>query len=218
MIINLIGDCDDRPVLYTIMKMCQSLGDVLLVTGDARLVRLSDTGESMGHYQNCMIGITYEGIDEFWEEMPYDVSDFEYVIVDNIIDGNADVVIYTKGLLESEAEHDNLEYIDDYTTIELFTGGYLDSKTLYRLEEFEAYKTMCPISQKLAQKLAKVLAEPMKTPEKTLLNAALKQTSYHPSKLADTKPAHISKSGNMYQGPRESDKDDKKKKKKWGRK
>ena len=46
MVINIIGDCDKRPVLYTVMKICQTLGDVLLVSSSSRLMRLSDTNAS----------------------------------------------------------------------------------------------------------------------------------------------------------------------------
>ena len=85
MVINIIGDCDKRPVLYTVMKICQTLGDVLLVSSSSRLMRLSDTNASYGHYQNTMVTVTQEGIDDFFDNFEYDLADFEFVIIDNII-------------------------------------------------------------------------------------------------------------------------------------
>lgn len=159
MIINIIGDCDKRPVLYTVMKICQTLGDVLLVTNNSRLIRLSNTRENYGHYQNTMIAITHEGIDDFFENFEYDLEDFEYVIIDNIVSAEADLFIYVEGLLASEHEMDTLEYIDDYKTIRLYKGNMLSSRVMYNLEVFEAYVNMQPIGQKVAEAVSKILAE-----------------------------------------------------------
>ena len=78
MIINIIGNCDKRPVLYTVMKICQTLGDVLVITNNARLLRLSDTWDSFGHYQNTMIAYTQEGIDDFLDDFAY-LIDFDRI-------------------------------------------------------------------------------------------------------------------------------------------
>lgn len=187
MTINVIGECDKRPVLYTLMKICQTLGDVLLVTSSSRLIRLSDTGDTYGHYQNTMIGVTYEGIDDFWDSFQYEIEDFEYTIVDNIVTSDADLTIYVKGLVESEAEEDMLEYIDDVKTIELYRGKLLDANTPYRLEEFEAMRTMCAISQKVAEAVVNVIAQSFKVDKKRLLTIAMAQTSTHMSKLPQPK-------------------------------
>lgn len=189
MTINIIGDCDKRPVLYTVMKICQALGDVLLVTSSSRLSRLSDTGESLGHYQNTMIGITYEGIDVFWENFTYDVHDFEYTIIDNIVSADADVVIYVKGMVQSESEKDNLEYIEKYHTIDLYSSEKLvDNHTLRNCEEFEAYRDMCPISPKLASKVSAILAPALNTQAKNLEQLANVPTSTHPKSVPSMEP------------------------------
>lgn len=189
MIINIIGDCDKRPVLFTVMKICQALGDVLLITSSSRLLRLSDTGESLGHYQNTMIGVTFDGIDDFWENFTYDSTDFEYTIIDNIISADSDVIIYVRGMIESEAEKDNLEYIEKYSTIDLYAGGKLvDSKTLLNCEEFEAYRDMCPINPKLSKLVADILAPAINTSSKHLEDLANVPTSTHPKSLPSTQP------------------------------
>ena len=165
MIINIIGDCDKRPVLYTVMKICQTLGDVLVVTNSTRLVRLSDTRDSYGHYQNSMIAITQEdGIDEFFANFDYDLDDFENVIVDNIPLAEAELTIYVEGLTQSETEADLLAYIEGYKTIKLYKGNLIDGKTLRNCEEFEAFRTMCPIGSKIANKVAIILAEAYNKP------------------------------------------------------
>lgn len=177
MIINLIGSCDKRPVLFTVMKICQTLGDVLLVTSDSRLVRLSDTGATYGHYQNTMIAITDDGIDEFWSTFKYTDDDFDYIIIDNIVSADADVVIYVKGMTQSQFEEDTLEYIEDYSTIELFKNKLLDSNTLRNCEEFEALADMCPISAGVSDQVAKILGKVFGKDPKRLAEIAKKPTS-----------------------------------------
>lgn len=184
MIINIIGDCDKRPVLYTVMKICQTLGDVLVVTNSSRLVRLSDTRESYGHYQNTMIAITNEdGIDEFFANFDYDLDDFENVIVDNIPLAEAELTIYVEGLAQSEIEEDLLAYIDNYKTIKLYKGNLIDAKTLRNCEEFEAFRTMCPIGSKIANKVAVVLAEAYNKPVNVFEKIAMQP---NPAPATDT--------------------------------
>lgn len=182
MVINIIGDCDKRPVLYTVMKICQTLGDVLLVTTSSRLIRLSDTGSSCGHYQNTMIAVTSEGIDDFWDEFTYTAADFNFVIVDNIITADSDCTIYVQGLVQSPLEQEYLEYLEDYEVIELYKGKLTDGNTLLRCEEFEALKTLCPINSKIATKVGSILAKYLRVDAKKLVTIATEQTSTHLAK------------------------------------
>lgn len=175
MVINIIGDCDKRPVLYTVMKICQTLGDVLLVSSSSRLMRLSDTRESYGHYQNVMVTVTQDGIDDFFDNFEYDMADFECVIVDNIILAEADVYLYVEGMTMSESESEMLEYIDKYETISLYKGHLLGRDTLYRCEEFEALRNMCPIGQAIAEKVGKALAPYTKASAEQLTKMAMQQ-------------------------------------------
>lgn len=183
MTINIIGSCDKRPVLYTVLKICQELGDVLLITSNTRLKRLSDTGDTLGHCQNTMIAIATEGIDEFWASFPYDVRDFEYIVVDNIVSGESDLTIYVKGMAESNDDLDMLEYLDSYETIELYQKKMLDANVPYRCEEFEALNDFCTISSNIATAVSKIMAGALKTNPKNLETIAKKQTSTHMSKV-----------------------------------
>ena len=174
MIINLIGECDKRPVLYTLMKICQDLGDVLLVTSSSRLLRLSDTRESGGHYQNVMIHFTQDGIDDFFESISYDSSSFECIIVDNIITASADLTIYVKSYIPSAREKDMIEYLEDYVEIDLYRGNYISNKVYLNLEKFESLSNMEPISGPIAEKLATTLAPMLKVSPKNIKNIALR--------------------------------------------
>lgn len=189
MMISIIGDCDNRPVLYTLLKMCQTLGDVLLVTGNRRLLRMTDTKESGGHLQNCMIGYAQYGIDDFFESFEYIQSDFNYIIVDNLIAAEADCVIYARGLKESEDEQMQLEYIDDYITIDMFKKELSDNKTLFKCEEFEAYGDMCTINKKLATVVAKAVSKAFNISDQKLTEIATAEpTNTYVSVLPSTQP------------------------------
>ena len=173
MVINLIGDCDKRPVLYTAIKICQTLGDVLVVSNNTSLMRLSDTRENYGHYQNTMIAITQDGIDDFLDNFDYAIEDFEYMIVDNMPVAEADLVLYVESLVQSVDEMDILEYIDSYETIHLYKGGLTTGNVLKNMEIFEAYRNMQPISPKLASTVAKIFAKAMDKDPKMLEEIAM---------------------------------------------
>lgn len=178
MVINIIGDCDRRPVLYTVLKVCQTLGDVLLVTNNTHLNRLSDTGETYGHYQNIMVGLTQESIDDFLEEFDYALNSFAYSVVDNIPLVDADVYIYVEGMIKSENEKDNLEFMEGYKTIKLYPSKAIDAKTMLNLERFESLRDCCPIGAKVAEAVAKVLSEPLKMETKAFVDIAMQ---YNPT-------------------------------------
>lgn len=182
LVINIIGECDKRPVLYTVMKICQSLGDVLVVSNSSRLNRLSDTRESQGHYQNTMIAVTHEGIDDFFESFPYVMEDFEFIIIDNIVSAEAHLTIYVEGLIKSELEEDLLAYIEDYVTIPLYKGNLLDKYTLRNCEEFESLRNMCPIGPKIAARVAAAMATRFGKPAKNFEAMAL---AHNPAPATD---------------------------------
>lgn len=159
MIINIVGDCDKRPVLYTVMKICQTLGDTLLVTTDNRMLRLSDTRETQGHYQNVMIAVATDGIDDFFEDFVYGQQDFANIIVDGMVSADADTTIYVKGLVESEEEQMMLEYLEDYSTIKLYEGKAATSAAFLNCEKFESYRLFNPINAAIAAEVADALAK-----------------------------------------------------------
>lgn len=159
--INVIGDCDKRAIVYTLMKVCQTLGDVLIVTDDNRLLKLTDTGESGGHYQNVMICYTDEGIDDFFANFGYALQDFEHIIIDNLISADVDCYLYVEGLDTSERMASVLEYLENYLTISPYKKKMFDASTLYRLEQFESMRDMCPICKTIAVEVTKLISKPM---------------------------------------------------------
>ena len=171
--INIIGDCDKRAIVYTLMKVLQTLGDVLLVTDDKRLVKLTDTQESDGHYQNVMICYADSGIDDFFQEFGYAIQDFEHIIVDNMLCADSDVFLYVEGMETSQRMADALEYLEDYVTISPYKKKMFSADTLYKLEQFESLRDMCPISRTIAQELAKVIARPINTSPDYILKMAM---------------------------------------------
>ncbi|MCM1215111.1 MAG: hypothetical protein NC548_11395 [Lachnospiraceae bacterium] len=175
MVINVIGDCDKRPVLYTMMKICQTLGDVLFVTDNTSMLRLSDTRENYGHYQNTMIAITQEGIDDFFENFAYALEDFEYMIVDNIPIAEADLVVYVEGMVQSQNELDILEYVEEYKTIPLYKGSLVSGSTLRNLEIFEAFRDMHPIGDKVGEAVAKLLSDALGKDPKMIKEIAMQE-------------------------------------------
>lgn len=168
MIINIIGDCDKRPVTYCALKILQSIGDVLFITTSSRLVRLSDTGESGGHYQNTMIGVTGDGIDDFFSEFSYNRNDFDNILVDNIVEADADLTIYVEGMVTSENEKAYLSMLDNYKTIRLYKGKLLDGTTAYKMEQFEALRDMTPMNAKVIKAVAAALSETLGMPANRL--------------------------------------------------
>lgn len=177
MIINIIGECDKRPVTYCVMKILQALGDVLFITTSSRLVRLSDTGESGGHYQNTMIGVTTDGIDDFFSEFNYTRNDFNNIIVDNVVEAEANLTIYVEGMQMSENENYYLSLLDNYKTIRLYKGKLIDGTTAYRLEQFEALRDMTPMNAKVIKAVAAALSESLGMPAARLESIAARSSN-----------------------------------------
>ena len=69
MIISVIGETDKRPFMYTLLRICQYMGDVLLVSDDRHYKRLIEEPEEdvevyAGHFQNTFIVVTDKTPDE----------------------------------------------------------------------------------------------------------------------------------------------------------
>lgn len=158
MIINIVGAGDNRPVIYALLKVCQTFGDVLLISDRDYVFRLSNTGESGGHYQNVMVTYATGGIDDFLSGFDYDFTDFSFTITENAVEASADLNIYVKSM-SAEADADILEYFDDYITIELYNPLVCKGPIFTRIEEFEGLRDMCsmpaPLLEVLAEKVAK---------------------------------------------------------------
>lgn len=182
MVISVIGETDKRPFMYTLLMICQYMGDVLLVSDDRHYKRLIEEPEEdveiyAGHFQNTFIVVTDKTPDEASQSVGYESDDYEFVIYDNLIDVTSDLIIYVTGDSMSEWEKEQLDYLEegDYVTIGLGFGKknmVAYSTAMFKnVELVESRKTYLPIDSKLSAMVAKVLAPHIGIPEKTMLKA-----------------------------------------------
>lgn len=194
--ITLLGQTDKRAVLYTLMRMCENLGDCAVVTNDRKLMRLMEEGPSgQGTYRNIQIFVADTTPDDVWEDIGYAPSDFEFVFLDNIWSERTDFTIYVKGAGDEEEDRYTLDMLEpeDYVTVKM---GNPDknkpkkaigkkkkaseetvSKTynipyekamLENVEHCEFYKELKQITQTATKVCAEILGAHTNVPVKTL--------------------------------------------------
>ena len=178
MILSVIGETDKRPVMYTLLKMCQYLGDVLLITNDRHYARIIEGVEEdveviAGHFQNVFIVVTDLTPDEASQAVGYNNDDYEYIIYDNKIDPDGDITIYVAGCEMSVWESEELEYFeeDEYSTIRLGFGKGnipLTGKMFQNCEIIEGKKILIPVDPRISATLVKLLSSALGVPPKTL--------------------------------------------------
>ena len=168
MVISVVGETDTRPLLYTLMKLCQGLGDVLVVSTSSRIQILSDTRESGGFYQNCMIAYTDDGLDIFLKDFGYTLKDFNFILLDNITAGEADITFHVSGLNPSDDELELLSYLENVVEFEQYSSKNLNGVFL-NLEKFEGYKMMNQINPAISSFVATKLGPLLKLDPKNLV-------------------------------------------------
>ncbi|GKU77564.1 hypothetical protein [Paenibacillus sp. L3-i20] len=183
--IGVYGYTDKRPVIYALMKLLQTTGDVALFSNNRHYKRLLEEGESQGHMANIMIAISDATPDEIFKEVGYTPDDFEHVIFDiqDTIPDNLTHAIYVKTYNPNEDERAFLELIGDYRVIKLNYDGkseknainVIPSTSMWKsIEQIEFYKILNPIpSKELNKGLATMLAPSLQITMKsafTLLN------------------------------------------------
>lgn len=185
MVISLIGDTDKRPFLYTLLKICQFLGDVLLVTNDRHLARLIEDEEDdveviAGHFQNTLVVVTDATPDDARILVGYNNEDYEYIIYDNTLDADGDLILYIAGCEMSERERDMLEYLEEGTDYHTIPFGFgkknnipYNGKMFYNCEIVEGKKVLIQIDSKISAALIKLLSPLLNIPEKTLSKAVM---------------------------------------------
>lgn len=113
--LGLYGDTDKRPLVYALFKLLQNYGDILFISKNKQYLRLSDTRDSGGYYQNIMIVATELSYDEIWETIGHNADDFKHVIYDmdsdNIPD-DLDHTIVCRTMVKADGEDASLEWID----------------------------------------------------------------------------------------------------------
>ena len=164
MVIAVVGRTDKRPVIYTLMKLFQSLGDCCVLTQDRHFRRLiEDTDGYLGHIQNIMVSVSDASPDEIFVEMGYRKTDFEFIIYDciDLIPDESDLVIWVGGA-DGMTE-------DDETLLSMYPGhkeinlGFGKNAISYTVDMFKACETIEGLkhfvlpNQQIAQRLASFL-------------------------------------------------------------
>ena len=174
MVISLLGQTDKRPVLYTIMKLFQTLGDTILITNDRHLKRLIETEGNPGHFQNILVYVTDSSPDEVFAELGYTMDSFEHCIFDctEVVPDYTNTLIYvgSSGQM-SEDEETLLSMFPEHKVINL---GFGDKCIPYTLDMFkfveqtEGLKHLGTAPVQIANRLATFLTEPLKMSVKSI--------------------------------------------------
>ena len=175
MVISLIGSTDKRPVIYTLMKLFQKLGDCCVVTPNPQFKRLTEDGSPYGHFQNIYVAVTNATQDEIFAEIGFTMHDFENFIFDcdTEIPTFSDLVIYVGGAGKmTDDEELLLEMYGEYKTINLGFGDKCIPYTVdmwKNVEMTEGLHILPPANPQVAQRLATFLTEPLKIPAKDIV-------------------------------------------------
>jgi hypothetical protein len=165
MIVSVFGRTDRRPVIYTLLKIFQTLGtETVLLSDNYHYSRLTQDGTLYGSLQSVDIFIDNLLADEVFQMLGRKPSEWDNIIADNKDFPNADVVFYTEGLGIEETDKDLLLTLrDEYTTIKL-------GKSVFpTLEVIEYTKNLQQVDKKLTEQIVKVLAPKLNIPAQQIL-------------------------------------------------
>lgn len=155
MVISVVGMTEKRPFIYTLLKICQALGDTCLVTNKRHYKRLIENYENEGSYQNIQIYVTDATIDDVYEEIGHERSDFDFWIFENDPDLESDLIYYVKGFNMSEYEEMILDSLDNYTTVNFGFGKKdvikYNAKMFENCEIIEATKQLIEVSPSITK-------------------------------------------------------------------
>lgn len=183
MVISVIGDVDKRPFIYTLWKVCQYLGDTLLLTDDDHYAGFIEDKveiegcEAAGDYQNTFIVVTDLPLDDAGQAVGFGPDDYDFFILDNKIDSAGDVVLYITNGEMTENEYDMLQYLneEDYITINYGGGKKNVIKPSKKIEamcdKIEDEQSLMLVSETITKRIFSIISEEMNIPIKTLLKA-----------------------------------------------
>lgn len=179
MLISLLGQTDKRAVLYTMLKLCENLGDCCYVTNDRKAMRLMEEGpDTAGTYRNIQIHVLDTTDDDVWNDIGYEPADFDFVFLDNLYSENVDLVLYIKGAGDAEEDMVTIDALEpeDYITIKMgkpdpkpktakgetphkvFNIPY-DKSMPENIEYCEFYKQLKPVTSQALSVCSAILAE-----------------------------------------------------------
>lgn len=188
MIISIQGNCDTRPVEYSLLKLFNIYGDTLYFTVDKKRLTMSDTKEPGGYYDNSCIQI-FDTTRPFNPEEYLD--SYEYIIFGGITIQPVDLVIYCMSSppTKEEKERYKADMTENKIAIELYSDKtkLCDQNTAINVKSFESGDHMIPISGPLTQQLANDLSEVLRTKAayiyETIMEKPLQKKSLIPLRL-----------------------------------
>ena len=173
------GTTDVRPVIYTLLKFCQSLGDTALFTSDRHYTRLLSSEVDVGSFENIFIAITELYPDEVFSTLDISPDEFEFTIYDNKIQEEYDLFIHVVGCAETETEKETMELVDEYETINIGYGGMKGvpySVDLFKhVEEIEGFRALREVDSKLTRAMAPMLSRLTNMPIQTVRKVVAKK-------------------------------------------
>lgn len=175
--IVLFGDTDKRPIIYTLLKLLQSLGDVALLSNDRHYKRLIG-GMDAGELESVFVAVGDYSPDDVFDELDIDKEDFEFVLYDGIVPSDYDVFMYIAGCNKSDSEEYILDCIDDYITVPLGFGDkciQYTVKMFQSVEEIEGYGMLKEVDSTLTKRLAPILSPIVHMPTNNIRKVVAKK-------------------------------------------
>lgn len=179
--ISIVGECDKRPFTYTLLDICQFLGDVLFVTEDESYAQFAEeietqNGVKLCYYGNIVIAISKYKTDDLLHQAGYDTKSFDYIIYDNQIDASGAAIIYICTGEMSDLENDLLAFISESDMIVINYGQgrhavHMNSKVEARCDEMEERKDLRIASSEIGGRIFKIISDITGLPVKTLKKA-----------------------------------------------
>jgi hypothetical protein len=179
LIIGVVGFTDKRPVIYTLIKLLESMGDVILISDDRHFRRLLKDHSTLGYFNNVLVAVTDMSSDEVFSEIGYNVSDFDHVLIDvrDMIPAEADLFIYVEGSSIDDEEMEILSCIDEYVTVKVCYEGkdktcinlVPSSEVFKAVESIEAHRLLVPIPAKeFVKGISELLSEKLNMSSKDI--------------------------------------------------
>ena len=161
-IINVYEKCDGRPLVYSLLHLFQNYGDLVLVTTNKQYLKLSDTAESGGYYQNVRIDFIDSAKD--FDQTNYNHR-FEYVLF--VGEALATCDIYIPCASSVFGQEDSMKFKEHPATCKFGLLLYAEKPKYFKdnlptlLETFETTGQCINISDYLAEDIADNLADYM---------------------------------------------------------
>ena len=176
--ICVFGQTDKRAVIYTLLKLCQTMGDVCFISYNTYYNRLINDVSTEEFFQNIAVFITDASAEDAFAEINHVPEDYDYIIFDNKWDESADVFFYVEGAGPEAYDSDLIENLGEkLIKIKIGTGkGAIpySVKMFTAIENTEYYKKFLPINDKLSSDISKALTSHLGMPTKNIQKVVMR--------------------------------------------